>query len=339
MENKNLDKKEKIDFVVIWVDGNDKEWQKQRNIHAGKDPEDTANHRFRDWDLLKYWFRGVEKFAPWVNNVYFVTCGHYPNWLNLNNPKLKFVKHEDYIPKEYLPTFSANPIEVNLHRLPGLSEKFVYFNDDMFLINNMVEEDFFRNGKPRYIAGMDVNDSKNGNFSYILLNDMQVILKDIEKNKINNIKLNFSKWFNFNYKFKTNLKTLLLMPFNNYSVLNNWHMPSPMLKKTMEDMWKDNYEVLHNTSNKKFRSKEDVNQYLFSWNHVLKGDFEPAKEKNGKYYMIKKDNTELLKTIKMQKSKMICINDSDENMDFEKTQKELMEAFESILPEKSQFEI
>ena len=125
----------KIDFVMIWVDGGDIEWRKEKNKYAGL-PDDEINGeiRFRDWDNLKYWFRGVEKFAPWVNNVYFVTCGHYPKWLNLDCPKLKFVKHEDYIPKEYLPTFSANPIEINLHRIEGLSEKFVYFNDWRYVL-------------------------------------------------------------------------------------------------------------------------------------------------------------------------------------------------------------
>ncbi|MBR6908270.1 hypothetical protein IKN40_07520 [bacterium] len=85
----------------------------------------------------------MEKFTPWVNNVFFVTCGHYPSWLNLNHPKLKFIKHEDYIPKEYLPTFCSHTIELNFHRIKELSEHFVYFNDDTFIINHMRESDFF----------------------------------------------------------------------------------------------------------------------------------------------------------------------------------------------------
>ena len=142
----------KIDFVIIWVDGGDIEWQKQRNIYSGKDPEDLADYRFRDWENLKYWFRGVEKFAPWVNNVYFVTCGHYPKWLNLNNPKLK---HEDYIPIEYLPTFSSHTIELNLHRIKGLSENFVYFNDDFFLTKPVSPDFFFKNDLPCISAGLN----------------------------------------------------------------------------------------------------------------------------------------------------------------------------------------
>ena len=96
---------EKIDFVIPWVDGNDEKWRKDKNFYwneqLGIKSEDANNNaRFRDWENLKYWFRGVEKFAPWVNHIYFVTYGHIPEWLNVNHPKLTIVKHEDYIPKQ-----------------------------------------------------------------------------------------------------------------------------------------------------------------------------------------------------------------------------------------------
>ena len=90
---------EKIDFVIMWVDGADEKWLEEKKMYdTNVDIEAGGDHRFRDWDNLQYWFRGVEKFAPWVNSVYFITCGHYPEWLNLDHPKLKFVKHSDYIP-------------------------------------------------------------------------------------------------------------------------------------------------------------------------------------------------------------------------------------------------
>ena len=104
--------------------------------------------RYREWDTLRYWFRAVEKYAPWVNQVYFVTCGHVPKWLNMDAPKLHFVRHQDYIPEQYLPTFSSHPIELNLHRIEGLSEHFVYFNDDFYLTAPVQETDFFVNGLP-----------------------------------------------------------------------------------------------------------------------------------------------------------------------------------------------
>ncbi|MEX6318825.1 Stealth CR1 domain-containing protein [Providencia huaxiensis] len=73
-----------LDIVLIWVDGNDPEWQDEYKKHSGKYINgDTSEIRFRDFELLKYWFRGIEKYVPWVRKIHFVTCGHYPNWLEL----------------------------------------------------------------------------------------------------------------------------------------------------------------------------------------------------------------------------------------------------------------
>lgn len=135
-------RKDTIDFVLIWVDGNDPKWQTIFMKYKENDG-DKRPLRFRDMGTLRYWFRGVEKFAPWVNKVYFVTCGQRPNWLNTANPKLVCVRHDEFIPEKYLPTFSSHTIEFNLHRIPGLSEQFVYFNDDMFLIRETYRKDFF----------------------------------------------------------------------------------------------------------------------------------------------------------------------------------------------------
>ena len=112
-----------IDFVITWVDGNDLEWKREKVARLGHTDMDISvnaddrKERYRDWDNLRYWFRGVEKYAPWVHKIYFVTCGQKPDWLNENHDKLVLVNHEDYIPHEYLPTFSANPIELNFHRI------------------------------------------------------------------------------------------------------------------------------------------------------------------------------------------------------------------------------
>ena len=144
----------KIDFVITWVDGNDPCWiaEKQKwERSAGFLHEDDANSDcgYRpDYDMLRYWFRAVELFAPWVNKVFFVTCGQKPEWLNETCPKLKLVNHEDYIPSEYLPTFNSGVIELNYHRINDLSEYFVLFNDDMFLLQPLDEDYFFKSGKP-----------------------------------------------------------------------------------------------------------------------------------------------------------------------------------------------
>lgn len=138
-----------IDFVMAWVDGADPAWRQERDAYAGNKGRSAASSgdaRYRDWELLRFWFRGVERFAPWVRRIHFVTWGHLPEWLDTANPKLAVVNHRDFIPQEYLPTFSANPIELNFHRIQGLSEQFVYFNDDVFLLRPVREADFSGTG-------------------------------------------------------------------------------------------------------------------------------------------------------------------------------------------------
>jgi len=95
-----------IDFVITWVDMNDPKWKKDFSAYSGKidnSKNEVSEARFRDHGLLKYWFRGVDKFAPWVRKIHFVTCGQTPDWLDVNHPKLNLVNHADYIPNEFLP--------------------------------------------------------------------------------------------------------------------------------------------------------------------------------------------------------------------------------------------
>ena len=70
--------KYEIDFVVTWVDGNDPAWRQEKAKYSGAGNWDDSEERYRDWELLQYWFRGVEQFAPWVRKIHFVTWGHLP---------------------------------------------------------------------------------------------------------------------------------------------------------------------------------------------------------------------------------------------------------------------
>ena len=124
-----------MDIIIAWVDGNDPEWQEEFNSYKGIKDGNTDPSRFRDWENFHFLFRGIEKFAPWVEKVHLVTWGHLPNWLNTDHPQLNIVNHKDYIPNEYLPTFNSHTIELNFHRIKELSEEYIYVNDDMFIIN------------------------------------------------------------------------------------------------------------------------------------------------------------------------------------------------------------
>lgn len=327
----------KIDFVIAWVDSNDIKWQNLRNKYASADPEDRAEYRYRDWWTLKYFFRWVEKFTPWVNNVFFVTFGHCPSWLNLNHPKLKFIKHENYIPKEYLPTFNSHTIELNFHRITGLSEHFVYFNDDMFIIDFMKQSDFFELGVPKQIAGLEAITTSNEIYAHTLLNDVLLINRHFSYAEI--ITKNREKWFYPGYWIKILAKTIFLKNYPNLVWFYVPHLPNPVLKSTMLKLWNDEYEVLNNSSKSRFRTVNNVNQYVFSWYDIANGNFIPRNNDIGHCFTIKGgDNWELVNSIVNQNYKMICINDTEHSFDFEKVRKDVVLAFERLFPEKSWFE-
>lgn len=325
-----------IDFVIIWVDGNDPEWQKEKKKYNEDIRYNINNVRYRDMDNLQYWFRGVEKFAPWVNKIHFVTYGHLPKWLNTKHPKLNIVKHSDYIPKKYLPTFSANPIELNLHRIKGLEEQFVFFNDDMFLISPTKENDFFKNGLPCDSAIMDIQISEPYGTGNILSNDIETINKYFNKKQI--LKKYWKKWFNLKYG-KFIIRTICLSIFKNLSCFTEFHIPTSFMKKTYETVWEKEAILLDEVSHNKFRNKADVNQWLMRDWQLCTGEFYPRSTKTGKLLSLKDVNS-IKNAILKQKYKMICINDSRKlNIEeFEERKKQVNRAFQTILNEKSDFE-
>ena len=138
-----------MDIVITYVDGNDPCWQKDYQQYTDVP---VLEKRFRDWGTLKYLLRGIQANMAFIRNVYLVVShpSQVPQWVDQEN--LKIVLHQDIIPQEYLPTFNSTTIEMFLHRIKGLDEEFIYFNDDIFPVRPCVEEDFFRNGKA--VVGM-----------------------------------------------------------------------------------------------------------------------------------------------------------------------------------------
>ena len=337
-----------IDFVIPWVDGNDLEWQVTRDEYRPIDGEttDSRNIRYRDYGLLKFWFRGVEQFAPWVNKVYFVTNGQLPSWINRDAEKLVCVRHDEYISAEYLPTFSANPIELGLHRIEGLSDRFVYFNDDMFLIRPISSSHFFKKELPVLNPRVSFTVPRNGSdqFPHLMLNNVMLINRHFSASKV--IRQNLKNWISpFKVGYKTAVYNMFALRLGYFTGFLNPHMPSPFLKNVFEEIWMKEEQVLSNTMKQRFRSSDDVTQYIYYDWQLAAGRFVPQKrEKLGRYFEISKErdkNAEIAEAIRKQDYPVICINDTDNGMtaqEFEELKKQLAEAFEGILPNKSSFE-
>lgn len=141
--NEQVELKTPIDVVFTWVNGSDPDLIRQMSFYQQNTTKISAN-RYIDYGGLKYSLRSVEKYANWVRNIYIVTNGQVPNWLNLNNSRVRLVTHEQIFPnKSHLPTFSSPAIESHLHRINGLSNAFIYMNDDILLTAPVYSQDFF----------------------------------------------------------------------------------------------------------------------------------------------------------------------------------------------------
>ncbi|EDW09146.1 N-acetylglucosamine-1-phosphotransferase subunits alpha/beta [Drosophila mojavensis] len=129
-----------IDAVYTWVNGSDPDFiELVRRYDANYDPS-----RFDDKNELKYSLRSLEKHASWIRHVYIVTNGQIPSWLDLNYEKVSVVPHELLAPDpKQLPTFSSAAIETFIHRIPKLSKRFLYLNDDIFLGAPLYPEDLY----------------------------------------------------------------------------------------------------------------------------------------------------------------------------------------------------
>jgi hypothetical protein len=138
-----------IDIVFSWVDGAAIEWQRararrMRSYVVGEG--DDSHARFRQLDELKYALRSVHLFAPWIRNVYIVTDSPRPEWL-AEHPRVTIVSSEEFFADpSVLPTHNSHAVESQLHNIPGLSEHFLYSNDDMFFGRPVTPDMFFSPG-------------------------------------------------------------------------------------------------------------------------------------------------------------------------------------------------
>ncbi|OHS96171.1 Capsular polysaccharide phosphotransferase fcs1 [Tritrichomonas foetus] len=142
-----------VDIVYTWVNGSEKEWSDRKNKIERKDrvrvSRSTEKSRYIDIGELMFNLRGIEKNIPWFRRIFIITDNQIPNWIRLDHPNLTFVNHTDIIPQEFLPVYNSNNIEFHMHNIPGLSEHFIYLNDDVFIARPLNKTDFFtENGIP-----------------------------------------------------------------------------------------------------------------------------------------------------------------------------------------------
>lgn len=99
-----------IAIVIPWVDEKDPKWMKSKAKYQDCEGFEASNIRFQCWDNKHLWFRAIESCMSWVNRIFLITCGHVPTFLNIEESGIRLVRHDEYIPEEYLPTFNSNTI-------------------------------------------------------------------------------------------------------------------------------------------------------------------------------------------------------------------------------------
>lgn len=327
-----------IDFVITWVDMNDPKWQADFSKYSGR-KENTKNGvseaRFRDNGFLRYWFRGVEKFAPWVRRIHFVTSGQKPEWLDESNPKINLVNHKDYIPEEFLPTYNSVVIERYIHRIPGLADHFVYFNDDFYIINTITPARFFRNGMPCDIAAFLYNPSWSQWYKRIK-NNLKIINRHFDKREV--MRRDRDKWFHKSYGSKARWN-YLLKPYGKFITLRTPHNAQPYLKSTFEEVWAVAGKDLTETSVNRFRALNDLTPELFRTWQICRGNFEPYNTySDTKMFPLMVRPRQAVRAIYNQSYSLICLNDNVHIRNYDRVMADIRAAFESILPEKSGFE-
>jgi hypothetical protein len=137
-----------IDHVYTWVNPADQTLNGVRSSFAGltkaADEEYAVGAaRYRDNGELKYSLLLAAKFLPFVRNTYVFGAGGEPEWLHELGPRVIWIEQQSVIPNDMGPFFQSDAVEAFIYRIPGLSEHYLYSNDDFFIASPHTAEDFF----------------------------------------------------------------------------------------------------------------------------------------------------------------------------------------------------
>ena len=245
-----------IDAVITWVDSSDEDWQRQLNDNIDKYLCTDASKREKclEYNLkdrfpnaqyseveLYYCISCIIKFAPWIRNIYLVTMRpQFPSFLDQLEKEVLIVHHDEiFVDPTVLPVFQSNTIECNLHRIPGLSEHFIYFNDDTYITNYCEPTDFFRNGHPL------LNETTQQIFNSIMVRCYTNIIKRWVK--YINIEPSTLNWMD-------DVSRIL----NIYQPISPNHGILPMSKSLVAEIFDVYSEIFLIMSSAKFRDENDV---------------------------------------------------------------------------------
>ncbi len=288
-DNCNFD----VDVVFTWVDGGDPRWKSKRDEYRDQSKsnvEDVGAARYEQIDELRYSLRSVASYFKDCRKIFIVTDQQIPWWLDVESKKVIVVDHKDIFPdSSHLPVFNSHAIEANIHRIPGLSKKFIYLNDDVFLWNPVAKSDFFK------------------------ANGISISRFESISNVHGAVSSHFPAWRNA--ALNGNAKLEEIYGVRGYSY--HHHCPHALDKDVCENMWSVFEQDLTMTSKSKFRSINDVSPVSFLYHaysflnaHSVKEDSHDV----GVFNTANSGHLDLLeKNLNNAKMKFVCINDGGQN--------------------------
>lgn len=331
-----------IDIVILWVNEKDNDWQKEKNKYVTNETGfEASNMRFQSWDNLHLWFRAIEECMPWFNKIILVTCGQIPDFLDLNNKRVKLIRHKDFMPNKYLPTFNSNSIEMNIHRIKDLEENFILFSDDVFPLENIPEEYYFKNNMVCDEAVENIITTTSfGAVSratrYAQVNNMFIINKYFKKREVQ--EKNWDKWYCDDYGDRLE-RTKACSYWYDFPGFYDPHMANPLKKSTLEKLWELEPDALDAGSRDRFRGSADVTQYLIRYWQLCEGDFIPRRTQGKVFFPTIETYNEVVDAINNRLYPMISFNENCNSEEFEIMKSAINNALEQRFPNKCSFEI
>lgn len=249
-----------IDAVITWVDGDDPKHAAKRNRHdtSAVHPSSQAATRFASRGEIGYCVASILSFCPFVDRVLIVTDAQRPSALNPlleRRPdwtdRIRIVDHSEMFgaDADLLPVFSSRSIETMLFRIPDLAERFIYFNDDMFMGRSVSEDLFFQDGLPVLQGNMH-------RFPRPILERLKAWLKPGDE------RAGFKQ---------AQQRAARIAGFKNKYLLTGHH-PHPMRRSTLAMFFEAHPDLLRQQARHRFRSAEQFSPIGLAYHlEILQG--------------------------------------------------------------------
>jgi len=330
-----------VDIVYLWVNGNDGEWRAKREKYARNLAASgglsfakfgNVEGRYRDNDELRFSLRALEKFFPEHGHIYIVTDGQVPDWFQASE-HITLIDHDQLIPRAALPTFDSSKIESYIHRIPGLSERYFYLNDDVFFGAPVCLDDwFFENGF--YVSWSDEPEVMGSRL-------------EVESNSLENASRLSKQWL----QSKSNQSASrhgemgrAMDPQYQHTPRTFSHSPRPMLKSVLIEIEQDAPELFERVRSTVFRSWNKptiVSDFVLRW--AMAHGFAKTIDHSHHYIATGQlEETQSLQRLKALFGKLhfFCINDTtDDAHDGDPRLLEVRQTLNELLPHPSRCEV